>query len=163
MADLNGFNANEVDPAQDFEAVPAGRYEAMITESQMKDTSAGTGKYLQLDMQILGGEYEGRMLFARLNLQNPSEKAVQIARGQLSAICRAVGVLTPKDSTQLHNLPLIVRVDREEYEPGKWSNPVKAFYPREQIAHSTATPTKQDAPKTVAKPATAPWAGAKKN
>lgn len=160
MADLQGFDASQVDPSVDFEAVPAGRYEVMIVESEMKDTASGTGKYLQLNMVILGGDCEGRMLFARLNLVNQSDKAVQIARGQLSAICRAVNVLVPKDSTALHNLPLIVRVDREEYEPGKWSNPVKAFYPRETSPAATA-PKQDETKKLPVKPAGAPWAKVK--
>ncbi len=32
MANLNGFNANNVDPATDFEPIPAGKYLAVITE-----------------------------------------------------------------------------------------------------------------------------------
>src|SRR3990172_3284342 len=38
MANLNGFNANNVDPATDFEPIPAGKYLAVITESEMKPT-----------------------------------------------------------------------------------------------------------------------------
>ena len=35
-------------------------------------------------------DLESRLLWARLNLDNPNQQAVQIARGELSAICRAV-------------------------------------------------------------------------
>jgi hypothetical protein len=48
MADLRGFDANQVEPSSDFEPVPAGKYLAVITESEMKPTKAGTGHYLQL-------------------------------------------------------------------------------------------------------------------
>ena len=41
MANLNGFDANTVEPTTDFEAIPAGRYLAIITESQMKPTKSG--------------------------------------------------------------------------------------------------------------------------
>ena len=109
MADMKGFNANEVEPA-DFDALPSGKYLAMITESEMKPTSAGTGRYLQLTFQVLDGPCRNRRVWARLNLENPNAQAVQIARGELSAICRAVGVMTPKDSCELHNLPLIISV-----------------------------------------------------
>ena len=34
MANLNGFDANNVDPATDFEPMPAGKYLAVITESR---------------------------------------------------------------------------------------------------------------------------------
>src|SRR3990167_6273006 len=113
-ADILGFDANEVEPAGDFEAIPAGRYEVMMSDSEWKDTASGNGKFLKLVFTVIAGQYKDKPLVMRLNLVNPSEKAVQIARGQLSAICRAVGVLTPRDTTQLHNLPLVVRVDVRE-------------------------------------------------
>ena len=33
MADLSGFDANQVEPNGDFEPIPAGKYLAVITES----------------------------------------------------------------------------------------------------------------------------------
>lgn len=38
MAELN-FDANTVDPATSFEPLPAGKYIAIITESEKKPTS----------------------------------------------------------------------------------------------------------------------------
>ncbi len=110
MANLGNFDANQVEPTYDFEPIPAGRYVAMITASEMKPNKAGTGSYLELVFLILEGEHKGRQLFARLNLDNPNELAMKIARAELSAICRAVGVLTPRDSVELHNLPLVIKV-----------------------------------------------------
>ena len=40
MANLNGFDANEVDPATSFDPIPAGKYLAVIAESEMKATKA---------------------------------------------------------------------------------------------------------------------------
>ena len=110
MADLNGFDANTVDPAAEFEPVPAGKYPAAITESEMKATKAGTGNYLQLTFQIIEGDFKGRHLWSRLNLDNPNDLAVKIARAELSAICHAVGVMAPGDSSELHDLPLQISV-----------------------------------------------------
>src|SRR5262245_3054907 len=100
---LNGFNANDVDPNFAFEAIPAGKYLAVITESEMKPTKAGVGQYLQFTFQVLEGEYKGRLVWSRLNLDNPNATTVKIARAELSAICRAIGVPAPKDSAELHN------------------------------------------------------------
>lgn len=110
MANLTGFDANQVDPATNFDPLPAGKYLAAITESEMKLTKAGTGNFLQLTFQVLDGPHKGRLLWARLNLDNPNATAVQIARAELSAICRAVGVMAPRDSVELHNLPLVISV-----------------------------------------------------
>ena len=128
MADLNGFNANEVEPTTTFDPIPAGKYIAAITESEMKATKTGNGSYLQLTFTILEGEYKNRVLWARLNLNNPNATAVKIARGELSAICRAVGVLQPRDSVDLHNLPLVVTVKcKKRDDTGELTNEIKGY------------------------------------
>ena len=126
---ISGFDANTVEP-NSFDVLPAGEYEACITASQVKPTSNGSGKYLELQLQILNGEYQNRVLFDRLNLWNPSEKATQIARGTLSSICRAVGILTPNDSSELHNKPLRIKVTVRKSDEYGDQNDVKAYKPR---------------------------------
>ena len=132
MANLNGFNAHEVEPNASFEPIPAGKYVAAIIESEMKPTKAGNGHYLELTFEIGDGQYKGRRLWARLNLDNPNQQAVQIARGELSAICRAVGVLQPKDSCELHNLPLSIKVAcRKRDDTGEITNEIKGYEKKE--------------------------------
>jgi hypothetical protein len=141
MADLRGFDANSVEPNSGFDPVPAGKYLAVITESEMKPTKANTGQYLQLTFQILDGEYKGRMLWARLNLDNPNATAVQIARADLSAICRAVGVLAPNDSVELHNLPLVIDVRcKKRADTGEITNEIKGFGRKDAPPPSPAGP-----------------------
>ena len=140
MANLNGFNANEVDPAVGFDPIPAGKYLAIITESEMKPTKAGTGQYLQLTFQVLDGPYKGRLVWARLNLDNPSDMAVKISRAELSSICRAVGVMAPKDSIELHNLPLTIKVGcKKRDDTGDITNEIKEYEARQQAASPAVT------------------------
>ena len=132
MADLRGFDANQVEPSADFEPIPAGKYEAVITESEMKPTKAGTGHYLQLTFQVIEGEFKNRFLWARLNLDNPNATAVQIARSELSAICRALGVMAPSDSTELHDLPLVISVKcKKREDTGELANEIRGYSTKE--------------------------------
>lgn len=132
MANLNGFNANDVPPAGEFEPLPAGKYVAAIVESEWKDTSKGDGQFLKLKLQVLEGQFKNRVLFLNLNLQNRSQQAVDIARGQLSSICRAVGVMTPNDSCELHNLPMLITVGcKKREDTGDIQNEVKGFTRKE--------------------------------
>jgi hypothetical protein len=108
--ELNGFDANTVEPNQPLEPIPAGWYKAVITASEEKPTKAQTGSYLQMTVEIIEGEYSGRKVTERLNLNNPNSTAVDIAQRTLSAICRAVGVMTPRDSSDLHDKPFMVQV-----------------------------------------------------
>jgi hypothetical protein len=127
MATLN-FNAHEVEPSVAFEAVPAGKYIAVIVDSEIKQTKSGNGNYLELTFEITEGEYKGRKVWARLNIDNPNADAVKIARGELSAICRAVNVMTPNDSVDLHNLPLEITVKCKKRDGSdEISNEIKGY------------------------------------
>jgi len=135
MANLNGFNANEVEPTASFEAMPAGKYLAAITESEMKPTKNGGGSYLQLTFTILDGEYKGRILWARLNLHNANATAVKIAKSELSAICHALGVMQPRDSVELHNLPLLITVKcKKREDTGELTNEIRGYEPKATTA-----------------------------
>ena len=65
MATIN-FNANEVEPSVGYEAIPAGKYQAVIVESDMKPNKAGTGEYLQLEFEVIEGEFKGRKLWRKI-------------------------------------------------------------------------------------------------
>ena len=128
MADLSGFDLNRVERAAPFEPIPAGKYPAMITASEYKANKAGTGRFLELTFTIVEGEYKNRHLWARLNLDNPNEMATKIARGKLAAVCLAVGVLTPSDSAELHNLPLVIKVRSIKHkDTGQMTNEITAY------------------------------------
>lgn len=143
---LDGFNAADVEPNEAFSALPAGEYDAIIMASEMKQTKAGTGKYLELKLQVLNGTYQNRQLFDRLNLVNPNDVAVQIAKGTLSSICRSVNVLTPKDSSELHNKPLTAVVKVEKDLEGNNRNVVKGYKPRNAQASSLVEQAFEDKP-----------------
>jgi hypothetical protein len=132
MADLRGFDANEVEPSVGFDPIPAGNYEVVLVGSEMKDTKTGDGQYLQLEFEVIAGEYKGRKLWDRLTLQHSNSLTVKIARGKLSSLCRACGVMQPKDSCELHNLPITakVRVKRRK-DIDELSNEIAAYEKRE--------------------------------
>ena len=134
MATLD-FNANEVEPTTAYEPLPAGKYLAEITASEMKPTKSGNGVYLQLEFTVLDGPCKGRKAWDRLCINHPNELTQRIARGNLSAICRAVGVMQPRDSVELHSLPLVITVKcKKRQDTGEITNEVKGYAKRESAA-----------------------------
>ena len=130
MADLGAvFDAEKVAPAGDRTPIPAGDYRCVIVKSDWKPTKSGDGKYLEFTFQVIDeGPAKGRMLWARLNLQNPNAQAVEIARGELSAICRAVGKMHVRDTAELHDVPLMVAVAvKKREDTGDLTNEVKGY------------------------------------
>jgi len=150
------FNAEEVEPSNSFDPIPTGWYKAIVSSSEMKPTRDGYGEYLSLTLQVIEGQYENRLVFARLNLKNANDKAVDIARKDLAAICRAVGVMSPQASEQLHDIPLMIKVKVRpasgEYEA---SNDISG-YKAVEGANLTPAP-KTQTPVTPSAPAKKPW------
>jgi hypothetical protein len=173
MAFLGGrFNAQEFDPSKNGsapECLPADDYRAHIVKSAMKTTGGGNsgkpeGQMLELEFEVLDGEYAKRRFFDRLNIINANETAQRIANEALSAICHSVGVLDVEDSEDLHFKPLMVTllVDPERDVPGQQgkkyppSNRVKKYRP-ENGSDFGEQPTqqsggRQQAQRTTAQP-----------
>jgi len=121
-----------------FDDLPAGDYPIIISDSEMKETKAGDGQYLNLTLDIIDGPSKGRKLFSRLNLINKNQTAVSIAKQQLESICRAIHLTEAvRDSAQLHNKPLVARVSYSEKNrkgddiPEGQRNDIKAYKPME--------------------------------
>lgn len=156
MADLRGFDATEVEPNAPRDPLPEGRYLCVIVNSEMKPTKSGSGQFLELELEVIDGPHKGRRVWDRLNLQNPNETAVRIAQGTLSAICRAVGVLRPNDSCELHNLPLevVVKCKKREDKPDEWTNEIRGY---EKRGSSAASAPSAKPVAAGAAPSTPPW------
>jgi len=119
MAQIN-YNPQEHEPDNggEFELIPKGDYDAVIVASEIKETKAGNGHYLKLEVEILGPTHNGRKIWEQLNIDNPNKVAVEIANRQLRSICDAVGMGNQmiRDSEELHDRPLVVRIKHETYE-----------------------------------------------
>lgn len=128
MASLAGFNANEVGERDDFAVVPAGTYPAIAVSSEMKPTKSGTGQMLVVTFELLDGQFKGSKVWARMNLVNQNQQAVDIAKRELGELCRAVGVIMPNDSSELHNRPLMLELDVEKDDKNKDRNVIKKYH-----------------------------------
>lgn len=119
MALISGFDATTVEPSAGFDDLPEGQYVAEIIASEEKKTNSGTGSYLALTWQVSEGPMSKRRIWTNLNLDNPNAEAVNIAKAELSAICRAIGVLKPQDSSELHYKRCRITVKHKRRKDGK--------------------------------------------
>ena len=156
MPQLN-FDANNVEPVPSFDPIPAGQYMAMIVASEEKTSSKGN-KFLSLEFEVIEGQYKGRKVWVNLNLEHPNPDTVKFARAELAAICKAVGVLKPQDSVQLHNLPLLINVKcANRKDTGDLQNKIKSYLPKDA---PKSAPSAQGQPQPQQAPAnstTPPW------
>lgn len=144
---LSGFDANVIEPSAPREVIAPGKYKAVITKSEERPTKAQTGSMLVLTCQIIEGPHNGVTLMDRLNLNNPNKTTEEIAQRTLSAICRAVGVMMPNESSDLHDKPLMITVKVKPAD-GQYaaSNEISGYEPcgdgavKTETAPAAATP-----------------------
>lgn len=129
MSSLEGFDASQVEPNDGYDVLPAGDYRVCITAAQLKPTKAATGELINLELQVLDGQFQNRKIFDRINWKNPNQMAQEIGRATLSSICRAVGVLTPKDTSELLNRPLRCKIKVRRTEQYGDQNEVVKYLP----------------------------------
>lgn len=152
------FDANGVKPETGFEPVPNNWYRAMVIESEVKPTKDSRpdapGAYLQLTWQVLEGEFKTRKIWSRLNVQNPSAEAQRIGQAQLSAVCHATGVMKLTSSTQLHNIPTMIKVvvkpGSAGFDPSNEIKEYKAIPGATPVAAAAAAPTSNATPAAAA-------------
>jgi len=147
-----------VEATRDFTPVPAGWYTASISGADAKDTKAGTGKYIAVRFDIIGPEYQGRVVWCNLNTRNPNPKAEEIGRQQLGTIMRAIGLAKLEDSDQLLGGSLQIKVtvkNDPNYGPG---NEIKGFKAANGSAPPAVSKSKPAATASTATSASPPWA-----
>lgn len=111
FGNAEGFDPMSVNPQDDYPVIPPGDYPIEIRGAEMKVTKSGAGKFLELSCIVLAqptgsvrsntSQVVGFKLFDRLNLENPSQVAVEIAQRSLAALGRSLGIQRMKDSQQL--------------------------------------------------------------
>lgn len=146
----SGFNSQATENNVS-NVVPKGDYQAIIVDSKKVETKDGEGAYLKLTWQILSGDQQNKKIFENVNLwlKEDTDKrrtAVGIAKSHLSRICRAVNVLNPKESFELHSKPCTISVGVRDNGEFGMQNTVTNVKPRS----SAAAPTPPMAPQVPA-------------
>jgi hypothetical protein len=125
---MAGFDASTIEPLGSYEPLPEGWYKVIITDSEKKKAKTNGGEYLELTLKVTEGEHAGRLVWDRLNVKHHSDKAVKFAFAKLSSICRAVGVMRPRDTAELHNIEFCAYIkQRENPTTGNVTNEVEKY------------------------------------
>lgn len=95
-----------------FDPIPAGWYEAEANKSEIKETRSG-GKMLSVAFQIIDGEHAKRVVYANFNLVNGNPIAVCFGHRELASLCDAIGIDELEDSSDLHGIPVQIRLKIE--------------------------------------------------
>jgi hypothetical protein len=128
-----------------FEVLPKGKYPCIINTSSEKATKAGTGSYFEFEFEVVKGDFAKRKLWARLNVNNPSEVAQNIGRAQFKALCKAAGKPEAKTTEALHGKYVVCAVSIERGDRGDMNRVDGFIFPVEFKAQGGEAPSKADA------------------
>jgi len=117
LGDFGGFDASQERGVGEYDPLPTGGYLMILASSEKKPTQRGSA-YFKFEFEVIDGEYTGRKHFENLNLWNENQEAVRIAKQTLASVCKAVNVLQPRDTSELHDIPMMVFVKVKEDKEG---------------------------------------------
>jgi hypothetical protein len=153
------FNTDSVEKRKNsYELLPAGWYTAQVAESEIVDMKSGNGQALKLTIEVLQDGYLGRKIWTRLNVRHTDQKTEGIAQQQLRELCDSIGLARFRDTTELHNKPMQIKVKIRKDDSGKYEdqNEVNGFKPAIGGGGHVAAA----APRAAVPAANAPAAGA---
>lgn len=125
-----------------LEPIPEGRYTVKVDATDLKPTKDGKGQYIKVEFIVLGPRFQGRKLFANLNIVNDSAESMRIGRQQIKSLMVAGGMSQEQinrfnDTDQLLGLTVNARVKIEETEQYGLQNRIKGY---EKAAPITTPP-----------------------
>ena len=135
-----GFDASKVEPQGAYKPIPDGEYLFLIKAAAEEKTKKAGGLMLHLECKGLSeGPAKGRELHFRINLENANPQAVEIGQKQLSAVCRAVGVMVPKHPRDFVGKTMTLRIAVEKRaDNGALTNEIKGVVLPDEKKQETA-------------------------
>lgn len=164
MALLNvTFNPAETQEIykNDYDVLPAGNYNVIITKTDEKQTKDGSGTMLVIEMEVQDGEFQRRKLFDRINLQNRSAEAVAMGQKKIKQIMYCFDMIHINDSSDFHYKPIVavvgIRKGNDRYPND--TNEVKRYEKAQGVTQGAPT-FQHSAPPVQPQPqaSAAPWA-----
>jgi hypothetical protein len=144
LSDL-GFDSRKVEakqPGDKAPPIPEGAYQVAVSSTDLRNNKSNTGQLLEVKFAVIQGEYQGRTLATWLNIRHASAQTQTIAQAQLSALCRACGIVTLDDTSDFVNKTLVVKVSvRKRADTGDMTNNIDEFHPLTALASPSNTGT----------------------
>lgn len=97
------IDLSKVETRKDFDAIPEGEYFFQCIDAEKKTTKSG-GKMIEVQLKVVGGQFDNRRVFHRFNIVNQSEKAQTIGLEDLKRFLIACGVDTSKPISSLESI-----------------------------------------------------------
>ena len=78
--------------APSFAPLPAGEYKCQINNAELRENSKGTGRYVNVELEVFMPNGSTRRVWDVLNFENTSETAQKIGLSRLRSLGEAIGM-----------------------------------------------------------------------
>ena len=154
--DGGGINPDTEEPSRDFTPIPPAWYPFEVEAAEVKPTVAKGGQILKVTLSVIGEQFNGRKVFASINIVNKSVKCTEIGRRELADLARSCGIPYLDDENKLLGkqleCKLVVKQDKG-YQP---DNEIKGYRVLGGGNAAAPAPTQQAPQQAPATPAPAP-------
>ena len=136
----NQFDAKAIDTTNNFDPIPEGIYRVLVVSAEERPTANGNGQGLNVQYEVVEGQYKGRKLFHWINLRNQSKVAEEIGHKALALLCLATNVPQPRSPAELCGklIQVVVKVTERN---GEKRNEIKAILLHPSDVAPTSQPT----------------------
>jgi len=116
MVDLTRYtngvplDTDNVPEPDTFEPLPAGQYEAIVTEEGIKNSDSA-GDMVKVVFTVTQEPYNGRKVFHYLCVEHPKQDVADRAWKQLAQLSRAVGIQHLSDTAHLLDKGLVITLN----------------------------------------------------
>jgi hypothetical protein len=121
------FDASKVPAHAAAALLQPGAYDARIIEADLRPVRSGDGRALQIAFELTTPQHAGRIVWARLHIETNNTHVQQIARQELAALCRAVGISTLTDTRELLGKHARITLGIRRRDDGDTTNVVRAY------------------------------------
>jgi len=111
----------------------------------VKETKSGDGRYINMQLSVIGENYNGRKIFDRIMLLHPNPTAVEIGQREMAALGQACGIGLISDTDQLIGCMAEARVKVKTQDGFEPENEVQTY----RAMGNPTTPAPQPAPPAV--------------
>ena len=134
MAEFS-FDSNEVEAADEYQQIPAGRYTMVVTDTDLMLTKKAKeannpklGQYIKVRFQIVSGEFQNRVIFQNFNVVNANPKAVEIGQQQFRNLLECCGIKKITDTSEIHQKVVVAHIKNTPDNGYGVGVDVKRFY-----------------------------------
>jgi hypothetical protein len=141
---MEGWSADQEQPLADFGLLPKGWYAGYVESTERKESKGSPGNhYLNATIVSTDESAPGRKFWPMFFLWYQKQDTVIRARREFGSLCRATGRIAPKNTDEIHKIPIGFYLSHSKDSNGEIVNKVTNYCTEADLSKKKASQPKQ--------------------